>query len=272
MLQEQQLTPRQQRELEYHREHAAKRSDVLDQPVECDVISDGPRKWWNAFWAMYDHVLAENVVGKRVLVPGCGFGEDAIRLSMLGANVSAFDLSTESIDIAVQRATKAGQAHIDFAVMPSEATTYADKSFDLVLFVDILHHVDIVRTMQEIARILKPGGTIIGDELYTSSNLQSVRESRLVEKMLYPPMRRWIYGTKTPYITADEHKINEQDFAHVRQILASCETDYFGIIEGRLFPGRIAWASKIDRLVMKLAGPAGPLLGSRIVFLGRTPG
>lgn len=271
VLQEQQLTPRQQRELEYHRGHAAKRSDVLDLPIECDVISAGPRKWWNAFWAMYDHVLAENVAGKRVLVPGCGFGEDAIRLSLLGAKVSAFDLSAESIEIAVQRAQNAGQAHIDFGVMPSEALSYADNSFDVVLFVDILHHVDIARTMQEIVRVLKSGGTIIGDELYTSSKVQRIRESWLVEKIAYPPMRRWIYGTQTPYITPDEHKIDERDFAHVRKILASCDTGYFGVLEGRLFPGRIAWASKIDRLFMKLAGPAGSLLGSRIVFSGKTP-
>lgn len=272
MLQEQHLTPRQKRELEYHREHAAKRSDVLDVPVEQDVISVGTRKWWNAFWAMYDLVLAANVAGKHVLVPGCGFGEDAIRLSLLGAKVSAFDLSAESIDIAVERAAKAGQGHIEFGVMPSEAMTYADHSFDLVLFVDILHHVDIARTTPEIARVLKPGGTIIGDELYTSSRIQRIRESRLVEKIFYPPMRRWIYGTQTPYITADEHKIDEHDFAHVRKILASCDTDYFGVLEGRLFPGRIAWASKLDRLLMKLLGPAGALFGSRIVFSGRTPG
>ena len=272
MLEEQQLTPRQQRELAYHREHAAKRSDVLDQPVECDVISAGPRKWWNAFWAMYDHVLAENVAGKRVLIPGCGFGEDAIRLSLLGASVSAFDISAESIEIAMQRATKAGQAHIDFAVMPSEALAYSDNSFDLVLFVDILHHVDIARTMQEVARVLKPGGTIIGDELYTSSKIQRIRESWLVENIAYPPMRRWIYGTQTPYITEDEHKIDERDFAHVQRILASCDTDYFGVFEGRLFPGRFGWASRLDRLLMKLVGPIGSLLGSRIVFSGRTPG
>ena len=53
---------------------------------------------------------------------------------------------------------------------------------------------------------------------------------------------------------------DERDFAHVRKILALCGTGYIGVIEGRLFPGRIAWASKMDRLFMKLVGPAGLLL------------
>lgn len=267
---ERSLTPRQQRERDYHRAHALKRLDELSRPVERDVISPGPRKWWNAFWAMYDHILAENVAGKRVLVPGCGFGEDAIRLALLGAQVSAFDLSAESIDIAAARAA-AEDVAVDFAVMPSESLTYPDKSFDLVLFVDILHHVDIAATMAEIARVLRPGGAIIGDELYTSSKLQRIRESWLVDKIAYRPMRRWIYGTDAPYITPDEHKIDEKDFAQVRAILETCETDYFGLFEGRLFPDRLSWASRLDRMMMRATRPLGPILGSRIVFAGRTP-
>lgn len=271
LLPEQPLTPRQQRERDYHRAHALKRADELVRPVECDVISPGPRKWWNAFWSMYDHVLAAQVSGKRVLVPGCGFGEDAIRLGLLGAKVSAFDLSAESIEIAARRAASSGKVDVEFAVMPAEAMAYPDNSFDMVLFVDILHHVDIERTMREIRRVLKPGGTIIGDELYTSASLQRIRESWFVDKILYRPMQRWIYGSQSPYITPDEHKIDGKDFAHVREVLASCTVDYFGFLEGRLFPNHIAWASRLDRLFMRIARPLGHLLGSRIVFSGRTP-
>jgi hypothetical protein len=40
------------------------------------------------------------------------------------------------------------------------------------------------------------------------------------------------------------------------------------MLEGRLFPNRIAWASCIDRFVLRAAGSFAPLLASRVVFRG----
>jgi ubiquinone/menaquinone biosynthesis C-methylase UbiE len=263
-----QLTERQVHEREYHREYAAKHAHLVKQPVVKDVISGGPRRPWNAFWSMYDRILAADISGKSVLLPGCGFGEDAIRLSYLHAKVSAFDISPEIVAISEKRARALGQNQIAFGVMPSEKMDYPDNSFDLVIFVDILHHVDIAKTMCEIRRVLKPGGLVIGDELYTHSSLQRVRESKFTAKSLYPLMQRWIYGTDRPYITEDERKINECEFRLIQDSLTKCEADYFGIFEGRLFPNTITWASRIDRKIARASGSLAPLLSSRVVFRG----
>ena len=67
--------------------------------------------------------------------------------------------------------------NIRFDVLPAERMDYPDDSFDLVFFNDILHHVDIPATLAEARRILRPGGTLIANELYTHSVLQSVREN-----------------------------------------------------------------------------------------------
>lgn len=262
------LTGRQRREQEYHRDFAATHAARAEQPVETDVITDTIRRPWNAFWSMYDHILAASIGGKRVLVPGCGFGEDALRLAGLGARVAAFDISPEIIAIADRRARNFSPSAIDFGVMTAERMDYPDNHFDVVVFVDILHHVDIAATMAEIRRVLKPGGLVIGDELYTHSALQRVRDSAVVAGGLYPLLRRWIYGTDTPYITADEHKIDQHEFRLVRDSMTRCEADYFGVLEGRLFPNHIGWASRLDRSVMRVAGPAAPLFGSRVVFQG----
>ena len=267
------LTGRQQSELDYHRAHAATRLDLIDEPVSGDILTAPSRRPWNAYWSLYDRIIAAAPAGKRVLVPGSGFGDDAIRLAMLGAHVSAFDLSPESVAIAGARAARAGHCDIDFKVMPAEAlAAYADDTFDMAVFADILHHVDIAPTVREIVRVLKPGGTIVGDELYTHSALQRIREAAPVTKIAYPLLQRWIYDSRTPYITPEEHKIDEHELAIVLATMNVPSVEFFGIAEGRLYPSRMVWASRIDRSLIRLSRAAARRLGSRVVFSGKTPG
>jgi ubiquinone/menaquinone biosynthesis C-methylase UbiE len=207
--------------------------------------------------------------GKRALVPGCGFGEDAIRLARLGADVEAFDISPDVVEIARKRCAAFGYHGVNFGVMPSEALSYADNSFDLVLFIDILHHVDIPATMREVVRVLKPGGRIVGNELYTHSWMQkNLRESWLVAKALYPAMRRFIYGDDKPYITPDEHKIDETEFAAVESACASFEAQWFNGFVGRLVPDRVPLAAGVDRVMMRGLGDKGRFAAGRVVFEG----
>ncbi|MFN0023172.1 MAG: class I SAM-dependent methyltransferase [Parvularculaceae bacterium] len=263
------LTGRQQREIDYHRDYAAAKAAERLAPVNFDVVNDAQRRPQNAFWSAYDRLLAHDLTGKRALVPGCGFGEDAIRLGRLGAAVDAFDISPDVVEIARRRCAEFGYGGVMFGVMPSEALSYPDNSFDLVVFIDILHHVDIPAAMQEVVRVLKPGGRIVGNELYTHSWMQkTVRESWLVEKALYPMMRRFIYGAKTPYITPDEHKIDETEFAAVEAVCASIDAEWFNGVVGRLVPDRVPLVAGADRALMKTLGARGRYAAGRVVFEG----
>ena len=263
------LTERQQREIDYHRDYAASKAAQKLVPVNFDVIEDEKRRPQNAFWSAYDRLLALDLKGKRALVPGSGFGEDAIRLARLGAKVEAFDISPDVAEIARRRCTEFGYEGVNFGVMPSEALIYPDNSFDLVLFIDILHHVDIPATMREVVRVLKPGGRIIGNELYTHSWMQkNLRESWLVEKALYPAMRRFIYGDDKPYITPDEHKIDETEFAAVEDACSSFEAEWFNGVVGRLVPDRLPVVANFDRAMMKTLGSRGRFAAGRVVFEG----
>jgi ubiquinone/menaquinone biosynthesis C-methylase UbiE len=263
------LTARQQRERDYHVARAGKMRSLIDEPVPLDILASDPRRPWNAYWSMYDRAFAADIAGKRVLIPGCGYGEDAIRLAILGAEVSAFDLCGQSIDIARERARRAGLSNIDFNIMPAEALSYPDDVFDVVLFVDILHHVDIPPTISEIIRVLKKDGIVIGDELYTHSGFQRLRESMIVDRAVYPLMKRWIYDTDTPYITQDEHKIDQAELKVVLDAMIEPSVEFFGFLEGRLFPTRFIWTSKMDHALMRWLRYAAPRLGSRVVFSGK---
>lgn len=205
-----QYSDRQRREVEYHRGRAQEHQYILQRPFNWDVLNNPGRRWWNAYWQMYAYLVTCALAGKKVLVVGCGFGEDALRIAKLGAAVSAFDLSPDSLKIARALAEREGVA-IDFDEMPAEKLRYKDSTFDYVIARDILHHVDIQPTMAEIQRVLKPNGVFVADEIYSHSITDRVRGSNIVAKHIYPSMTRFVYGEVHPYITADERKLTEFD-------------------------------------------------------------
>jgi len=260
------LTQRQLNELEYHR---VKAKHTPSQRVNLDVVTQDQRRWWNAYWHTWTILrdIGSELRGKRVLVVGCGFGEDAIRLAKLGCEVSAFDLSPESIRVAADSA-ELMYFDIEWSISAAERMPYPDHTFDLVLCIDILHHVDIEACMNEIIRVSKPRAVFVANEIYTHSWLTKIRESRAV-KAIYPLMRRWVYGTDTPYITADERKLNEGDLKLVEGGLRWTTYQYFNLLVGRIFPDRWDWLAKLDRWALQNLRSLGRYFAARVVMVGR---
>ena len=260
------LTDRQRREFEYHRLHAQKNQLLARQPLSWDVLDKPETRWWNAYWQMYAHLKDLKLAGRDVLVVGCGFGEDALRIARLGAKVKAFDLSPEALDIARQRARRES-LDIDFGEMPAETLRYADDSFDCIVARDILHHVDIPNAMAELRRTARPGAVFLMNEIYTHSGLQAVRQSRFVERVLYERMKSTIYGSSDVYITADERKLDERDLAAIRAHLHVPRFEqHFYFLVTRVVPDRYDGVAKADRLLMKALRPWGHLLAGRIML------
>ena len=81
--------------------------------------------------------------GKRVLEIGCGIGTDTINFARAGANVTAVDLSVESLKLAKKRAEVFGLSdRIDFHEVNAERlseTVPADR-YDLVYSFGVIHH------------------------------------------------------------------------------------------------------------------------------------
>jgi len=261
------LTERQQRELEYHKHHATLHAQEMQRP-SFDAIYSSQRRWWNAYWEMYRHIRQLDLRGKKALVVGCGFGLDAMSLALLGADVCAFDLSIDELQVATQTAAEGGLT-IEFQQMAAEALTYGDHVFDLVLVVDILHHCEIDKCMREIARVAKSGSQIIINELYTHTLLDRVRNSYLVSKILYPRLVRLVYEGQMPYITQDERKLTEQDLRQVLRTIAPTQIDYYDIVAKRLFPDSITALAKLDRVAAILLRPIGWLVAGRVIVIGR---
>lgn len=119
----------------------------------------------------YDELVRHIDDGHRVLDIGCGTGALALRAALRGATVKGIDLDAQMLEIARRRAKQAGvEPRVDF-VERGVAELDAEKreSYDVVtsgLCFSELSDDELAYTLDEIARILKPGGLLlVADEV-----------------------------------------------------------------------------------------------------------
>ena len=203
---------------------------------------------------------------KAVLVPGCGEGVDAIRMSKAGAHAHAFDISPDMVRVAEERAAEEAAA-VDIRQMAAERLTYGDDTFDVIFLHDVLHHCDLDKCLEELVRVAKRDAFVIIDELYTHDILQRIRESKL-GCWLHSKVAPYIYPTGDAYITEDERKLTNRDLKAIKRTMYSVQCDYFNIVVGRFVPEWTALAIG-DRSFLKLLGPAGYFCAGRFVLSGR---
>jgi SAM-dependent methyltransferase len=106
--------------------------------------------------------------GERLLDLGCGGGRHAFQAMRLGARVVALDADDREVKHVrdtigamldageIARDDEAGAVQGDALHLP-----FADESFDRVIASEVLEHIpDDTEAMAELARVLKPGGTM----------------------------------------------------------------------------------------------------------------
>lgn len=112
--------------------------------------------------------------GLRVLDVGCGGGYTCEFLARRGAKVWGIDQSAACIQSAQAHAEQE-LLSIDYCHGVGEALPWGDRTFDVVICVDVLEHVESpAQTLAEIRRVLKPGG------LFCFDTLNRTWQSRLV--------------------------------------------------------------------------------------------
>ena len=110
----------------------------------------------------FDRVMCfDDWRGKDVLEVGVGLGSDHFRFASNGNNMTALDLSREHLRHTVKHLTLEGlQTDANFG--DAENMPFDDNRFDVVYSFGVLHHTpDTEKSIAEVHRVLKPGGTAI---------------------------------------------------------------------------------------------------------------
>ena len=111
----------------------------------------------------YSYRLHEykNFKDKKVLDVGCGNGYVLSKYATEGAEVFGVDITQASVDLCNKRFGYLGlKGH--FQVADAQAIPFPDDTFDCVCSMGVLHHVpDTQKAINEIYRVLKPGGRLI---------------------------------------------------------------------------------------------------------------
>jgi 2-polyprenyl-3-methyl-5-hydroxy-6-metoxy-1,4-benzoquinol methylase len=102
--------------------------------------------------------------GKKVLEIGCGIGTDTINFARAGAQVTAIDLTEQSLEVARQRAKVFGlEDRIRFLQANAErlSETVPVERYDLVYSFGVIHHTpDPSRVLDEIRKYVTAESTV----------------------------------------------------------------------------------------------------------------
>jgi 2-polyprenyl-3-methyl-5-hydroxy-6-metoxy-1,4-benzoquinol methylase len=102
--------------------------------------------------------------GKKVLEIGCGIGTDTINFARAGAQVTAVDLTEQSLEVARQRARVFGlEDRIRFIQADAEklSETVPVEPYDLVYSFGVIHHTpDPSRVLDEIRKYVTPASVV----------------------------------------------------------------------------------------------------------------
>jgi 2-polyprenyl-3-methyl-5-hydroxy-6-metoxy-1,4-benzoquinol methylase len=121
------------------------------------VLNDNKRIC-DLYGSLFRNFLSD-IPCRRLLDMGCGTGIYFRLLAQYADEIEALDYSEDMLSVAREYCEKTGLKNIHLEMGSAEALPYDNASFDVVMSLDLLHHVsDIDRTLSEVHRVLKRGG------------------------------------------------------------------------------------------------------------------
>jgi ubiquinone/menaquinone biosynthesis C-methylase UbiE len=130
---------------------------VRDHMEKLDLIDAGYGRWLKGLLPYL--IRRYNLQGRKVLDLGCGTGELAVRMNLLGFETLGVDSNKKAVALAKILAVENGLPQSAFVESNTEHLPFADNSFDIVTMFSVLEHVDdqilMKRLMPELKRICR---------------------------------------------------------------------------------------------------------------------
>jgi SAM-dependent methyltransferase len=156
--------------------------------------------------------------GKRLLELGSGAGEGAIFFALQGADVVASDLSPGMLAVVEAVAARHDTRVTTMQLSAEDLSPIPDASIDVVYAANLLHHVDIARCLDEVRRVLKPGGM-----------------AAFWDPVAYNPVIN-VYRRKAAAVrTPDEHPIRRRDLRLFRDRFSAVQHRFFWLTSLAVF-------------------------------------
>lgn len=172
--------------------------------------------------------LTGDVAGRPIVDLGCGVGDLSLHLLQRGARVTGLDLSPGMIEIARRRADLFTDGSFEGVAATVEATGLPAGGFDLVVGKWILHHVELEPALEEVTRLLAPGGTAIFIENSALNPVLMFARRHLTGRFGIPR-----FGTE------DEHPLDKGDYKLMRRHHPSLRLEFPEFTFFRLFDRQV---------------------------------
>jgi ubiquinone/menaquinone biosynthesis C-methylase UbiE len=257
------MEARKQDEIDFH---DARERDRLSMTPEAYQARYSNKKWYSTTEHSHlflDRWIASVAQGSTVLDYCCGLGGMSLRFAQAGATVYGIDISPESVATARDTVTAAGfgtQCHFD--VMDAENLGFPDSVFDVIICAGVLHHLDVSRAFPELARVLKPSGSIVAGEALgynpiinayrkLTPTLRTSWEADHILTMSDLKIARTYFGEVDPH------------FFHLFSILAT------PLRTNRIFKPVLQCLNAVDDVVLRV--PFVQLMAWQMIFFLREP-
>lgn len=165
--------------------------------------------------ARTNRVMAQAVkftADTRVLDAGCGYGSAARYLAREhGCIVIGTNISQKELDLAQKRANHAGLDDlVSFEYGDFHDLKYKDASFDVVWSQEaFLHGVDKNKILNEVKRVLVPGGHLVFTDILVRKGTPEEDRKRIYERVKSPDM--WDTDDYVAALEAQGFDIKRQD-------------------------------------------------------------
>lgn len=208
-------------------ELAGYKKDLVSDELRIQMEREFHDAWANSEDVTKINVLADNAVctapemryitqrlgdikGKRLLDVGCGLGEASVYFAMLGADVTSSDLSQGMLD-ATTRLAQANNVSVTQHIASAEdMQLLPEDKFDIIYAGNLLHHVDIEKTITRIKPHLANNGVFV-----------------TWDPIAYNPAINIYRSIATDVRTPDEHPLKWTDIKVFHKHFEAVETRYF---------------------------------------------
>ena len=184
-----------------------------------------------------------------VLDYACGAGHSTIRAARAGAGLAVgLDISRVSVEACRRRAAAAGVSGNTFFVQGDcENTGLPSDSFDVLICMGMLHHLDLSYALPEMRRLLRPGGRCLAVEAL------DYNPAIKLYRWLTPAMRtewekRHILSLRDIRFARRFFEVQEMRFWHLFSILST------PLRHTPLFRPALAAGDALDRVALRIPG------------------